>query len=76
MAKTLPDYEFLVCEDGFYLGRALKNGSISKDARKIEKSEIIQMFSELVEDYCLRTGKPLVIEREGRPKVEAKIVID
>ena len=36
MAKTsLQDYEFLQCEDGIYFGRALKNGSVSKDARKI-----------------------------------------
>jgi ATP-binding cassette subfamily B protein len=43
MAKaSLQDYEFLQCEDGIYLGRALKNGSISKDARKITDEEIIE----------------------------------
>ena len=75
MAKTLQDYEFLVCEDGFYLGRALKNGSISKDARKITKEEIIQLFSEILQDYCLRTGQPLVIERNGKPFIQAQIII-
>ena len=76
MAKTsLQDYEFLQCEDGIYFGRALKNGSISKDARKIENEEIIQMFSELLQNYCLTYKKPLVLDRNGKPFIEAKIII-
>ena len=76
MAKTsLQDYEFLTCEDGIYFARALKNGSISKDARKVTKDEIIQMFSEVLQDYCLRTGQPLVLERNGRPFIQAQIFI-
>lgn len=73
---NLKDYEFLQCEDGFYFGRALKNGNISADARKVETSEIVQMFAEVLEDYCLKTGKPMFIEREGSPKIEARIIID
>ena len=72
---TLKDYEFLQCEDGIYFGRALKNGKISKDARKVENSEIIYMFSELLQDYCLRTGKPLVLEKNGKPFLQAQIII-
>ena len=76
MAKTtLQDYEFLQCEDGIYFGRALKNGKISKDARKVENNEIIQMFSEFLQDYCLRTGKPLVLEKSGKPFIQAQIII-
>ena len=76
MAKvSLQDYEFLQCEDGIYFGRALKNGSISKDARKVETSEIIQMFSDFLQDYCLRTGQPLVLERNGKPFIQAQIII-
>ena len=76
MAKaTLQDYEFLQCEDGIYFGRALKNGSISKDARKITNDEIVYMFSEILQDYCLRTNKPLVLERNGKPFIEARILI-
>lgn len=76
MAKsTLQDYEFLQCEDGIYFGRALKNGSISKDARKITDEEIVQMFSEFLQDYCLRTKKPLVLERNGKPFIRAQIII-
>jgi hypothetical protein len=76
MAKTsLQDYEFLQCEDGIYFGRALKNGSISKDARKIEDEEIIYMFSELLQNYCLTYKKPLVLDRNGKPFIEAKIIL-
>ena len=76
MAKaTLQDYEFLQCEDGIYFGRALKNGSISKDSRKITEGEIIQMFSELLQNYCLRYNKPLVLEKNGKPFIQAQIII-
>lgn len=76
MAKsTLQDYEFLQCEDGIYFGRALKNGSISKDARKITNEEIIYLFSELLQDYCLRNNKPLVLEKNGKPFIQAQIII-
>ena len=76
MAKTsLQDYEFLQCEDGIYFGRALKNGAISKDARKIEDEETIYMFSELLQNYCLTYKKPLVLDRNGKPFIEARIII-
>lgn len=76
MAKvSLQDYEFLQCEDGIYFGRALKNGSISKDARKITDGEIIEIFSEFIQDYCLRNQKPLVLEKNGKPFIEAHIII-
>ena len=76
MAKaSLQEYEFLQCEDGIYFGRALKNGSISKDARKIEDEEIIYMFSELLQNYCLTYKKPLVLDRNGKPFIEARIII-
>ena len=72
---SLQDYEFLQCEDGIYFGRALKNGSISKDARKISDKEIIGLISEYVQDYCLKAQKPLVLERNGKPFIEAHIVV-
>ena len=76
MAKaSLQDYEFLQCEDGIYFGRALKNGSISKDARKIEAGEIIHLFSELLQDYCLRYKKPLVLEKNGKPFIQATLIL-
>ena len=73
--KSLQDYEFLQCEDGIYFGRALKNGSISKDARKITDSEIIELLSEYIQDYCLRNQKPLLLEKNGKPFIKAHIII-
>ena len=75
MAKTLNDYEFLRCEDGIYFGRPLKNGGISSDARKITDEEIAYLMSELVEGWCLRTGKPLELQRDGKTFIRAQIVI-
>ena len=76
MAKsTLKDYEFLQCEDGVYFGRALKTGSVSKDARKITEEEIVSLISEFVQDYCLRNQQPLVLERNGKPFIQAHIII-
>ena len=75
MAKTLQDYEFLQCDDGIYFARPLKNGGISSDARKLTLEEIINLFSEVLQDYCLRTGQPLVVERNGKPFMEATLII-
>jgi len=76
MAKTtLNDYEFLRCEDGIYFGRALKNGSISKDARKITDVEMANLISEFVQDYCLTNQRPLVLERNGKPIIQATIIV-
>ena len=76
MAKSkLQDYEFLQCEDGIYFGKALKNGSISKDARKITNEEIIHLFSEFLQAYCLINKKPLILEKNGKPFIQAQIFI-
>lgn len=74
-SSKLQNYEFLCCEDGIYFGRPLKNGSISKDSRKITESEIINIFSEFLQDYCLRYKKPLVLEKNGKPFIQASILI-
>ena len=75
MAKTLKDYEFLICEDGIYFGRALKNGNISADARKIEKEEIIELFSHVAEDFILRNQQPLVTLRDGKPFMQTTLIV-
>ena len=73
--KTLDDYEFLQCEDGIYFGRALKNGGISSDARKITNDEIINLFSSVAEDFILRHQQPLVIQKDSRPFLQTTLVI-
>ena len=73
--KGLSDYEFLQCEDGIYFGRALKNGGISSDARKITDTEIAYLMSEFVEGYCLKTGKPLELQKDGKVFIRATLVL-
>lgn len=75
MAKKNEDYGFMICEDGIYYGRALKNGTISADSHKVDTGEVIEMFSEILQDYCLRNKKPLVIERNGKPFIEATLIL-
>ena len=74
-AKGLQNYEFLRCEDGIYFGRPLKNGGISSDARKITDNEIAYLMSELVQGYCLKTGKPLELQRDGKTFIRATLVL-
>lgn len=74
MAQT--KQQLLKSKDGFYVGRILKNGGVSKDAYHITENEIIGMFSEYLQDYCLRNGKPLEIMRKGKPFIRATLVIE
>lgn len=77
MANTsFKDYEIFCCEDGIYMGRALKNGTLSKDSRKIDDEEIVQMFSNFLERYCARNVTNLLeIEKNEKPYIEAKLFI-
>ena len=75
MAKTQKDYEFLVCEDGIWFGRPLKNGSISADSRKVEPEEIVELFKYVAEDFILRNQQPLVIEKDGKPFLQTTLII-
>lgn len=68
--------QFLRCDDGIYVGKPLKNGHLSADARRVTNSEIVALFSEVLQDYCLRNQKPMVIEKNGRPFIEARIIIE
>lgn len=74
MAQT--KQQLLKSKDGFYVGRILKKGGISNDAYHITENEIIGMFSEYLQDYCLRNGKPLEIMRKGKPFIRATLVIE
>ena len=67
--------QFLKCEDGIYIGKPLKNGTLSADSRKVEDMEMLRLISEYVQDYCLRNQKPLVIERGGKPFIQATLIV-
>lgn len=68
--------QLLKSDDGFYVGKILKNGNLSKEAYHISNNEIIGMFAEYLQDYCLRTGKPLEIMRGDKPFIRATLVIE
>lgn len=54
-------------DDGFYVGRVLKNGSLSKDAYHISNHEIARMFEDYLRDYCKRNKTNILLAyRKGR----------
>lgn len=42
--------------EGFFLGRKLKNGNLSKDSRRITEEEIMKMFSYFFSAYCVKNN--------------------
>jgi hypothetical protein len=53
--------------DGFYVGRVLKNGSLSKDAYHISNHEIALMFEDYLRGYCERNKTNILLAyRKGR----------
>ncbi len=54
-------------DDGFYVARVLKNGSLSKDAYHISNHEIARMFEDYLRDYCERNKTNILLAyRKGR----------
>lgn len=77
MANSLKDYKFMRCDDGIYFGRPLKNGGISSDARMIEDSEIVMLFREFLTSWCMvNRVDAMTIERNGKPFIEARLVLE
>ena len=62
--------------DGFYVGRVLKSGELSKEAYHIHDSEIVAMFEDYLTRYCLTNQKNVLeVGRNGKTVFEAKIYI-
>lgn len=59
MAKT--EQKLLKSNDGFYVGRVLKNGELSKDAYKISDTEIALMFESYLRSYCERNNTNILL---------------
>ena len=62
-------------EDGFYVGRQLKNGKMAKGAYKLTGNDIMTMFTQFFEDLCKESGKTqlLMQDAEGKLFVTAKV---
>jgi len=52
-------------EDGFYVGRKLKNGKLGKGAYKLTGQDIMTMFTQFFEDFCRETGKTQLAMQSG-----------
>lgn len=69
MAKT--EQKLLKSLDGFYVGRVLKNGELSKDAYKLSDQDIAKMFEDYLRRYCLRNKTNILLAyRKGRLQYE------
>lgn len=57
--------------DGFYVGRVLKNGQLSKNAYKLSDTEIALMFEDYLRRYCERNNtNVLMAYRRGKMAYE------
>ncbi len=43
-------------DDGFYVGRQLKNGTMAKGSFHITNDDIATMFTHLMDAYCRKNG--------------------
>lgn len=69
MAKT--EQKLLKSMDGFYVGRVLKNGELSKDAYKLSDMDIALLFEEYLRRYCLRNKTNILLAyRKGKLQYE------
>ena len=63
----MAEQKLLKSNDGFYVGRVLKNGGLSKDAYHISNHEIARMFEDYLRDYCERNNTNILLAyRKGR----------
>ncbi len=60
--------------DGFYIGRIMKSGMLSKDSRKISEQEIMAMFEDLMKRNKAETGQSVMsVFSHGNPILVAKL---
>lgn len=68
----MAEQKLLKGNDGFYVGRVLKNGQLSKDTYKISDTEIALMFGDYLRRYCERNNtNVLMAYRRGKMAYEA-----
>jgi hypothetical protein len=60
--------------DGYYFGRIMKSGMLSRDARKITDQEIIAMFEDVLRRNRAETGRSVMsVFTHGNPVMVAKL---
>ena len=51
-----PKYDIYLTDEGFFVGRRLKNGKMAAGSRRITDEEIMTMFTHLYQNYVKQTG--------------------
>lgn len=65
MSKT--EQKLLKGADGFYVGRVLKNGNLSKDAYRLSGKEIVLLYEDYLRNYCKRNNTNILLAyRRGK----------
>ena len=66
--------ELYLQQDGFYAGRMLKSGAMSKGSHRITEEEIMTMFAAIMRTYAAKKGdNTLIIEGDDGRTVVATI---
>lgn len=69
MANKLNPIDIYMKQDGYYVGRMLKNGKLSANARRITETEILTMFTGMMRAYCNKTGSDNLVMKDAEGKV-------
>ena len=64
MEKTAP-LDIYQQEDGFYVGRKLKNGNFGRTVYKLTGDDIMTMFTKFFNDYCEESGQKQMLMQSG-----------
>ena len=61
----VPDIELYLQPDGFWCGRKLKNGKMSKHSHRISEEEIATMFSTFMNAFCADSGEDKLLLKDA-----------
>lgn len=66
---TRSQIDIFQTEDGFFVGRRLKNGRPAKGAYKLTGRDIMTMFTQFFQDYCTDTHTDRLAMEDGHGHV-------
>lgn len=70
-------YNLIKAPDGYYIGKIMKSGMLSKDSRRISDEEIMAMFEDVLRRNRAETGRSVMsVFSHGKPVMVAKLEPD
>lgn len=67
-------YNLIKAPDGYYIGKIMKSGMLSKDSRRISDEEIMAMFEDVLRRNKAETGRSVMtVFSKHVPVILAKI---